>query len=112
MIRQLERRHRVQLEEAENRWKSKLSQKFECQSMEKSRQETELERKEEQWAEARRTLEDQIHQLKAELKEREEEMIVKHKGYKLFMLFKLLFHPTLLTFDQCFRRFCISKQYP
>lgn len=80
VIRQLEGRHRVQLEEVENRWKSKLSQKFECQSMEKSRQETELERKEEQWSEARRTLEDQIHQLRAELKEREEEMNVKHKG--------------------------------
>jgi len=84
VVRQLEGRHRAQLEEIENRWKSKLSQKFEFQSMEKSRQETELERKEEQWGEARRSLEDQIHQLKAELKEREEEMILKHKG--IFMM--------------------------
>ncbi len=43
-------------------------------------QESDFERREEHWAEAKRALEDRIHSLEAELKEREEESLNKHKG--------------------------------
>ena len=43
-------------------------------------QESDFERREEHWTELRRALEDQIQSLKAELKQREEESIIKHKG--------------------------------
>ena len=43
-------------------------------------QESDFERREEHWAEAKRALEDRIHSLESELKEREEESLTKHKG--------------------------------
>jgi hypothetical protein len=46
-------------------------------------QESDFDRREEHWHEVKRALEDQIHSLKAELKEREEEYIKKCKGKSL-----------------------------
>jgi hypothetical protein len=44
------------------------------------RQESDFERREEQWNELRRNLEGQVQTLKAELKERDEAYMAKHKG--------------------------------
>ena len=43
-------------------------------------QESDFERREEQWNDLRRNLEEQIHSLKAELKERDEAYMAKNKG--------------------------------